>query len=94
MWEGTAFDCPSREILLTNRDFGTPTAFGVCNDGRIFGRGLSIDGDRYTSELNVTFQTMLESRTVVCSVDNGTHSTEVGRDVLRASTSKFTTLYR
>ena len=90
MWEGTAFDCPSREILLTNRDFGTPTAFGVCNDGDIFGRGLSMDGDCYTSELNVTFEPTLQDRTIICSVDNGTDASEVDREKLRASTGEIT----
>ena len=85
LWEGSAFECPSREITLANTDFGTPRAMGVCNDGRIVARGLSVDSGCYTSQLNVTFDAGLQDRTVICYADNGTHIKEIGRKVLLAS---------
>lgn len=88
VWQGSAFQCASREVTLTNIEFGTSAAFGECNTDEItiVGRGLSIDNGCYTSELNVTFVPALQGTTVTCSVDNGTHSREVDHAVLQAST--------
>ena len=89
VWEGSAFDCPSQEITLPNNNFGTPQAVGVCNNGRIVARGLSMENGCYTSQLNVTFDAGLQFRAVICSADNGTHTREVGHDVLHASTGSY-----
>ena len=87
VWEGSLFECASGQIILTNSEFGIPgAAFGVCNNGAVVGRGLSIEDGCYTSQLNVTFDARLQGRVVRCSVDDGTLSSEVGRDILSMST--------
>ena len=94
VWEGTAIEnCASNsnEITSAHGNFGKPASDRECSNGRIVGRGLSVDNGCYTSQLNVTFEPGLQNRTVVCSVDDGTQSNEVGRDVLCASTGKSTT---
>lgn len=89
VWGGSAFQCANQEILLSNRNFGTSGASGVCNDGAIVGRGISAENDCYTSQLNITFTDGLQNSTIVCSVDNGTYSRAIGRDLLRKSTGKY-----
>jgi hypothetical protein len=53
LWTGSAFNCPSTNnyILLSLYDIGTGR---TCNNGAIVGRILSIEGNSYTSQLNVT----------------------------------------
>ena len=58
----------------------------LCNDGTVAARGISVDNDCFTSQLNITFNVGLQGRTVRCSVDNGTHASQVGGDVLALST--------
>ena len=83
-WEGTALDtCSGREIALTKRDFVDTI---VCDDGAIAARIISEESGCFTSRLNITFDVTLQNRTVSCSVDNGTHASEVGIDVLTLST--------
>ena len=85
VWEGSAFECSTREITLVNSDFGTLRAVGVCND--VVGRGLSIQSGCYVSQLTITFDARLQSRTVECYADNGTHITnKIGQSVLLGST--------
>ena len=86
-WEGTALDsCSGREIALTNRDFIEPIQTIICNRGAIAARGISVEDGCFMSQLNITFNATFQYATVSCSVDNGTHASEVGRDVLTLST--------
>ena len=91
MWEGSAFECAGNEITLTNSEFGSPRAYGICNAGAIVGRGLSVENDCYTSHLNITLDAGFQGQTVRCSVDNGTHSNEVGHDTLSITTGGLKT---
>lgn len=86
VWEGSAFQCLGGEITLTHSDFGTPSAFGVCNSGALIGRGLSANNGCYISRLNVTFSALLQGTTISCSVDDGRIATEIGSVVLNTST--------
>ena len=82
-WEGTALDsCSGREITLTNRDFIEPIQTIICNGGAISARGISVKDGCFMSQLNITFNGTFQDTTVSCSVDNGTHASEVGRDIL------------
>ena len=58
----------------------------TCNGGTVAARGISAERGCLTSQLNITFNVDLQGRTVRCSVDNGTHASVVGRDVLALST--------
>ena len=73
--------------MLTNRDFIKPIQTIICSGGAIAARGISVEDGCFTSQLNITFNaTTLQGRSVRCSVDNGTHAFEVGRDELALST--------
>ena len=86
-WEGTALDsCSGGEIALTNRDFQEPIQTIVCNGGAIMARGISVEDGCFISRLNVTLNATLQGRSVVCSVDNGTHAFQVGHAILALST--------
>ena len=87
-WEGTALgSCSGGEIALTNRDFMAPIMTIVCSGGRIAARGIIVEDGCFASQLNITFNaTALQGRSVRCSVDNGTHASEVGRDILTLTT--------
>lgn len=87
-WEGTALgSCSGGEIALTSRDFAAPIQPIICSGGRIAARGISVEDGCFTSQLNITFNaTVLQGTSVRCSADNGTHSSEVGRDTLTLST--------
>ena len=87
-WEGTALgSCSGGEIALTNRDFMDPIMTIICSGGTIAARGIIVEDGCFTSQLNITFNaTALQGRSVRCSVDNGTHASEVGRDMLTLTT--------
>ena len=69
VWTGTAFDCPETEdeITLPNiiRRFPSTTSLG-CNDGAIRGRGIKVEENRYTSQVNVTVDSYMDGKTVEC----------------------------
>ena len=58
VWNGTALECISNEIVLLHRRFnsayGAYGAYGVCNNGSIVGQSLRVEHNFYTSQLNVT----------------------------------------
>ena len=87
VWEGTALDsCSGGEIPLTNRDFQEPIQTIICNGGAITARGISVKDGCFISQLNVTLNATLLGRSVVCSVDNGTHAFQVSSAILALST--------
>ena len=74
VWTGNAFYCPwfsNNEIVLLHTSHFLSTS-GGCN-GAIVARGLSIDGNNYTSQLTVTVTPDTTGRTIMCCSDNGTH---------------------
>ena len=73
-WTGTAFDCPAIEngIILRHILFlSTYRTSGECNNGAIVARSLPVEGNNYTSQLNVTLTSDTAGKTVVCLYDNG-----------------------
>ena len=71
IWHGTAFSgCPQDETLLPHSQFtSTRGTIGTCNDGDIVGRGLCIEGNNDTSQLNVTITPNTAGNTIVCAYD-------------------------
>jgi hypothetical protein len=75
VWSGNAFICPSinNDIVLLHSRFesenGTSSS---CNNGDIVGRSLAVEGNNYTSQLNVTIAPDTAGNTVECISDNGT----------------------
>jgi hypothetical protein len=75
------------EITLSIRDFREPIMTIICSGGKIAARGISVEDGCFTSRLNITFNTtVLQGRSVRCSVDDGTHASEIGRHILTLST--------
>ena len=68
IWRGSAFDCDRNEIILHHRDFSNRT-LGKCNDGAIQGESVTVDGNHYTSRLNVTVHKGLNNKIITCSSD-------------------------
>ena len=69
IWKGTAFDCPLNEIALLHSRF-TYGTFGVCNNGAIVTRSFPVEGNNYTSQLNVTLTSDIAGETIMCVHDN------------------------
>ena len=75
VWSGNAFTCPSIDnavVLLHSRFTSVYGTNNSCNDGAIVARSLSVVGNLYTSQLNVTITPDIAGKTVMCTSDNGT----------------------
>ena len=87
LWNGTAFSgCrPYYEILLQHHHF-TPTggSTGTCINGSIAGQSLSVQGNNYTSQLNVTVTPDTAGKTVTCAYD--ALSSDQTQDMIKFST--------
>ena len=71
LWTGTAFSgCQQNAIFLQHHQF-TPTGgpIGSCNNGAIVGQSLGVQGNNYTSQLNVTITPETAGKTIMCSYD-------------------------
>ena len=68
IWNGTAFlgGCQQNEILLLHRQF-TLGSTRICNNGAIVGQSLGVQGNSYTSELNVTITPEITGKTITCA---------------------------
>ena len=84
LWRGTAFSCPTtnNEILLRHTLIASRTASGACNNGAIVGRGLGEEDNVYTSQLNVTVSSDLNSQTIECAYDDGIRTNVVFTTVI------------
>ena len=71
VWNGAAFSgCQQNEILLQHHQFTrTGGSTGTCNDGAIVGQSLGVQGNNYTSRLNVTITPETAGRTIMCAYD-------------------------
>jgi hypothetical protein len=73
IWTGSAFDCTSTNneiIIFLSSRFSTGN-IETCNNGAIVGRSLSIEGNHYTSQLNVTITPDTAGTAIGCFHDNG-----------------------
>jgi hypothetical protein len=72
IWTGTAFlgGCQQNEILLLHRQFmSTGGSTRTCNNGAIVGQSLGVQGNSYTSQLNVTITPETAGKTIMCAYD-------------------------
>ena len=71
VWSGTTFSgCLHNDIVLQHHQF-TPTggSTGTCNNGAIVGQILGVQGNNYTSQVNVTITPETAGKTIMCSYD-------------------------
>ena len=75
-WTGTAFalNCPHINGIVLFHNHFTET-YRACNNGAIVARGLSVEGNNYTSQLNVTVTHDIAGETIKCFYFNGTRIT-------------------
>ena len=73
VWSGSALNCSYHiEIVLLHSHFSsTYGTLRVCNNGATVGRSLSVEGNNYTSQLNVTVTPDTTGKTIACLYDNG-----------------------
>ena len=71
VWNGTAFSgCQQNVILLPHHWFTqTGGSTSTCNNGAIVGQSLGVQGNNYTSQLNVTITTETAGKTIMCAYD-------------------------
>ena len=73
IWSGSAFQCVNTNqnlISLRHSQFSSlDKPQGVCNDGAIIARAIGVDGNNYTSQLNVSVSEKMNNTTVQCSHD-------------------------
>ena len=86
VWRGSAFDCPLREIILRHSQFIDST--GTCSDGAIVARGVSVESNCYTSQLNVTLSSSMNRESVVCAHHNSTGTTVIGAFMLNITSGR------
>ena len=67
IWSVTAFDCTENDIILRHSEFTDGTS-GECNDGTITGHSVGVEGNCFSSRLDVTISAELHNKTVVCSL--------------------------
>ena len=78
IWTGTAFECSywyTYILLFHHRFTSVNGTYDSCNNGVIVARSLSVEGNNYTSQLNVTVTPDTAGKTVECLSNNGTSST-------------------
>ena len=74
VWQGSAFQCVGNRIVLRHSQFTSlEGATGECNSGLVMiaGHSLRVEGDCYTSQLNITVSSSLNSQTVECAYSGG-----------------------
>ena len=71
VWTGSAFN--DAEIVLLHRRFHQGTRNVYMYRNSIVARSLSVEGNNYTSQLNVTVTPATAGKTIGCIHDNGTH---------------------
>ena len=92
LWKGTAFKCPNKgnQILLLNSLFssGDTGSSGRCGDN-IVARGVKVDDNCHTSQLNITvLSEVLNQTSVECMYSSNQGSKTVGRVVITVILSK------
>lgn len=86
VWKGSAFDCihSRNEITLIHSLFGSniqsssAIAAGECNNGSIQVKGVRVEGNCYTSQLNITVNANMIGKTVECVHDNTSTENVIG----------------
>ena len=71
IWTGTAFSgCLQDTAILSHNLFElTGGSTATCNNGDIVGQSLGVQGNNYTSQLNVTITPDTAGKTITCAYD-------------------------
>ena len=74
VWTGSAFNCASssNEIVLLHRPIISDNVYYSTCNGAIVARILSVEGNNFTSQLNVTVTSEIIGKTIECLHDDGT----------------------
>ena len=85
VWKGSAFDCTHsrNEIVLIHSLFGSDiesstVAAGECNNSSIQAQSMRVEGNYYTSQLNITVNADMIGKTVECVHDNTSTENLIG----------------
>ena len=83
MFQGDLLDCnnSSNEIVLAHNRFDMPSGITrICNNGRVRGHSLPINGSEpyYTSQLHVMVSPDMIGKSIKCINDNGSTIKEIG----------------
>ena len=82
LWSGTVFE-DQCSITLRHSQFESPGGvYDECSDGHIVGRSLAVEGNCYTSQLNVTVSDSFNNKTVTCTHNSGTGMSIIGVSTL------------
>ena len=78
VWTGTAINCPStNNMIILTHSFAVEGIIQICNNGAIVARSLLVEGNNYTSQLNVTLTTEIMGKSIECLHDDGRISTSL-----------------
>ena len=69
VWKGSFFDCQSNGITLVHNDARFTVEKKSCNNGSVVGGGVAVNGNSYTSQLNITVNDEVIGRAVECYYD-------------------------
>ena len=91
IWTGTAFSgCQQNEILLQHSLFtSTGGSTGTCNNRDIVGQSLGVQGNNYTSQLNITITQDTAGKIIACAYD--TLTSDQTQDRIKSTTVSGTT---
>ena len=94
VWQGSQglFDCQASEIFLPHSGFAS-TVTGECNSGEITARSLRVDGNRYISQLSISFRESFVGKNVTCIHDDGSRIAAEASLTITKNTIGNTTLY-
>ena len=83
IWRGSAFNCTSsgNEINFLESSI-TGDHDRMCNNGLISGRVIKIEGNNYTSQLNIILRSDLIGHIIECASYNGSYTTIISNTIL------------
>lgn len=64
IWKGDIFDCPANEIRLLHDRFTREQR--ECNGGSIIGRGVKVENNQYSSQLNIILDENMVGKAIEC----------------------------
>ena len=95
VWTGTAFNCPDagdEMIFLHSMSRFINTSRG-CNGGAITGRGIRIEEDTYTSQVNITIDSYMDGKSVACVYERESSRTVVNNSSIAITSGTTTSPY-
>ena len=90
VWTGSAFFCTGNEIILRHSEYGSIS--GECNDGAVAAQSIEVtdsqNGQCYSSQLDISLNSVKENKTVECLYVAGVNETLVDTYTVRFTTGK------